>query len=87
MGVSSVGFWMTDIYSSRRYSLSPTFIGTCHMKQYPRFVRAMVVVATHVLTDVYLGMLFMAVGGVIMVKRDTLAVQESLFIFEWLSDE
>ena len=75
-GGGMLGFWAIDTYSSWAYTLSPTFVGTCHVKQYPRFVRTMVVVATHVITDVYLGMLFLAVGGVMMVDQGSLAYQE-----------
>lgn len=44
-----------DITSGRMFGITPTYVGTCHIAQYPRFRRTMVTVATHVVTDVYVG--------------------------------
>ena len=50
------------------FGFTPTYVGTSHMTQYPRFRRTMLVVSTHAVTDLYLGVLFVSIAGVLMVS-------------------
>ena len=49
--------------------ITPTYVGTCHISQFPRFRRTMVVISSHVVSDVYLGMLLASIAGVLMVSE------------------
>jgi len=44
-----------DVVGGRLFGITPTYVGTCHISQYPRFRRTMLVVSSHVCTDVYIG--------------------------------
>lgn len=51
------------------FGLTPTYVGTSYMTQYPKFGRTMLVVSTHAVTDLYLGVLLVSIAGVLMVSE------------------
>ena len=76
-GLSYARYCATDIVSGRLYGITPTYVGTCHLSQFPRFRRTMVVVSSHVVSDVYLGMLLASIAGVVMVSECTASADGS----------
>lgn len=55
VAVSYCRYCATDVASERLLGITPTYVGTCHITQYPRFRRTMATVSSHVVTDIYLG--------------------------------
>ena len=45
---------------SRRYvqKMTPHYIGCCHLREYPRFRWSIILICAHIVSDVYLGILF-----------------------------
>jgi hypothetical protein len=40
------------------------YVGACHLRQYPEFRRSMVLISMHIVSDVYLGMVFAMSAGI-----------------------
>lgn len=57
-------YTMLNVIFDRRYNLSPTYVGLCYLRQYPRFRYSVVFIATHIISDVYLSLTFARIGGV-----------------------
>ena len=61
--VEGTAYHLTDMLSAWRYHLTPTHVGLCHLQQYPHYCVSMLVIAWHVVTDVYLGLLLASAAG------------------------
>jgi hypothetical protein len=48
-------YCVIDVTSGRMFGITPSYVGTCHIAQYPRFRRTIITVSTHVVTDIYVG--------------------------------
>ena len=57
-------FTLTNMLCQSKYEITPTYVGNCHLKQYPRVRRSLFVLAAHIVSDVYLGMVFAMEGGI-----------------------
>ena len=55
---------VTNIVAERVWQLSPMYVGACHLRQYPEFRRSMVLISMHIVSDVYLGMVFAMSAGI-----------------------
>ena len=57
-------FTLTNMLCQSKYEITPTYVGNCHLKQYPRVRRSLCMIAAHIISDVYLGMVFAMRGGI-----------------------
>jgi hypothetical protein len=57
-------YTMLNVMLDRRYNLSPTYVGLCYLREYPRFRTSVVLIAAHIISDVYLSLTFATMGGV-----------------------
>lgn len=51
-----------DSISHKYFKLAPTYVVACHLQQYPRFSRTVIVLAAHITSDVYLGMVLVTLA-------------------------
>ena len=59
-----LNFTLTNLLCKRAYDITPIYVGNACLKQYPRTRRALLFVAAHIISDVYLGMCFAMEGGI-----------------------
>ena len=46
------------------------YVGACYLKDYPRFTLSAALIETHIISDVYLGMLFVMISKLNFVGAD-----------------
>ena len=59
-----INYTLTNVLCTRAYDISPIYVGTACLKQYQRTRRALSFIAAHIISDVYLGMVFAMEGGI-----------------------
>jgi len=59
-----INYTLTNMMCTRAYDITPFYVGTACLKQYPRTRRALFFIAAHIISDVYLGMVFAMEGGI-----------------------
>lgn len=52
----NINFALMNRWCAKFYSITPYYVLWCYLEQYPGMRRALVVVPTHIISDVYLGM-------------------------------
>jgi hypothetical protein len=62
--VDYLAYTMLNVIFDRRYNLSPTYVGLCYLREYPRFRYSVVFIAAHIISDVYLSLTFASMAGV-----------------------
>lgn len=63
-GLDTLNFTVTNVLCKRAYDITPIYCGTALLKQYPNTRRRLLYVAAHIISDVYLGMVFAMEGGI-----------------------
>jgi hypothetical protein len=63
-GLDALNYMGTNILCKRAYDITPFYVGSALLKQYPNTRRRVLYVAAHIISDVYLGMVFAMEGGI-----------------------
>ena len=59
-----LNYTIINLVFDRRYNMTPMYVGACHLRQYRRFQYSVVLIASHIISDVYLGMAWAMMAGV-----------------------
>ena len=55
-------FVCIDAVSGKLFQITPSYVGSCHLKDYPRYSRTILCLAAHIVSDVYLGMVLVTLA-------------------------
>lgn len=62
-------YFVTNILAKLLFRITPMYVGSCHLRQYAEFRRSMVMISMHIVSDVYIGMVFAMSAGIYMVQE------------------
>jgi hypothetical protein len=62
--LDTLNFTVTNVLCKWAYEITPIYCGTAVLKQYPNTRRRLLFVAAHIISDVYLGMVFAMEAGI-----------------------
>ena len=59
---------LATIWCDCKFKITPLFVGHMLREEHPRLKHAMVLIAAHIISDVYLSMIFALEGGLYFIK-------------------